>query len=45
MYAHISVEAAVHHDIMSNIDGQAEPVEHKCTYVLFCYEVKLEPSG
>ena len=27
------------------IDGQREPVDIKCSYVSFCYEIKLEPSG
>ena len=28
-----------------HIDGQAQPVEPECAYVLFFYEIKLEPSG
>ena len=26
-------------------DGRDEPVDLKCAYVSFCYEIKLEPSG
>ena len=26
------------------IDDQDEPVDLKCAYVSFCYEIKIEPS-
>jgi hypothetical protein len=27
------------------IDGKEGPVDTECTYISFCYEIKLEPSG
>ena len=31
--------------ISVKIDGQDEPVDLKCAFVSFRYEIKLEPSG
>ena len=31
--------------IQVKIDGQDEPIDLKCAYVAFCYEIKLDPSG
>ena len=31
--------------ILVQIDSQDQPVDLKCAYVTFCYEIKLDPSG
>ena len=31
--------------VKTEIDGHKEPVDIECTYISFCYEIKLEPSG